>query len=117
MPKPVLRLPCSRLVIFKILIRIYMFWPPMAAFMATVLSRLCPTPQAKDLEEPFRHEVFKMLKAEGKINDVVIENMMNPASGGTDSTCTAATLSGRTMKRVWKIWRATSSEPPFLKSA
>ena len=25
----------------------------------------------------FRHEVFKMLKTEGKINDVVIENMMN----------------------------------------
>ena len=39
--------------------------------------KACPTPQAKDLEEPFRHEVFKMLKAEGKINDVVIENMMN----------------------------------------
>jgi hypothetical protein len=31
--------------------------------------KACPTPQAKDLEEPFRHEVFKMLKAEGKIND------------------------------------------------
>jgi hypothetical protein len=39
--------------------------------------KACPTPQAKDLEEPFRHEVFKMLKAEGKINDVVIENMMS----------------------------------------
>jgi len=25
----------------------------------------------------FRYEVFKMFKAEGKINDVVIENMMN----------------------------------------
>ncbi len=37
----------------------------------------CPTPKAKDLEEPFRHEVFKMLKAEGKITDVVIKNMMN----------------------------------------
>ena len=69
--------PTARRVIFKILIRIYMLWPPPAAFMATVLSRLVPTPQAKDLEEPFRYEVFKMLKAEGKINDVVIENMMN----------------------------------------
>jgi hypothetical protein len=39
--------------------------------------KACPTPQAKDLDEPFRYEVFKMLKAEGKINDVVIENMMN----------------------------------------
>ena len=29
--------------------------------------KACPTPQAKDLEVPFRHVVFKMLKAEGKI--------------------------------------------------
>jgi hypothetical protein len=29
------------------------------------------------LEKLFRYEVFKMLNAEGKINDVVIENMMN----------------------------------------
>jgi len=59
--------------------------------------KACATPQAKDLEEPFRHEVFKMLKAEGKINDVVIANMMNPACGGTDSTCIAAMLFGHTM--------------------
>ena len=39
--------------------------------------KACSTPQAKDLEEPFRHEVFKMLKAEGKITDCIIENMMN----------------------------------------
>jgi hypothetical protein len=44
-----------------------------AAFM------VCPPPDTGDLEELFRYEVFKMLKAEGKINDVVIENMMNPA--------------------------------------
>jgi hypothetical protein len=74
--------------------------------------KACPTPQAKDLEEPFRYEVFKMLKAEGKINDVVIENMMNwpPArracrayaseSATADSTCTAAMPYGRTMKKV-----------------
>jgi hypothetical protein len=31
--------------------------------------KACPTPQAKDLEEPFRPEVFKMLKTEGKIYD------------------------------------------------
>jgi hypothetical protein len=90
--------------------------------------KACPTPQAKDLEEPFRHEVFKMLKAEGKINDVVIENMMNwpPArrayrayaseSTTAGSTCIAAMPFGRTMKRAWKIWRATSSEPPFPRS-
>ncbi len=36
-----------------------------------------PPPNTGDLEELFRYEVFKMLKAEGKINDVVIGNMMN----------------------------------------
>ena len=32
--------------------------------------KTCPTtPNPKDLEDLFRYEVFKMLKAEGKIND------------------------------------------------
>ena len=39
--------------------------------------KTCPTPNPKDLEDLFRYEVFKMLKSEGKINDLVIENMMN----------------------------------------
>lgn len=39
--------------------------------------KACPTPNPKDLEDLFRYEVFKMLKFEGKINDVVIENMIN----------------------------------------
>jgi hypothetical protein len=55
----------------------------------------------EDLEDLFRHEVFKMLKTEGKINDVVIENMMNPAYGGTGSTCIVVKPFGRTMKRAW----------------
>ncbi len=38
--------------------------------------RVNPAPNPKDLEDLFRYEVFKMLKAEGKINDTVIENMM-----------------------------------------
>ena len=38
---------------------------------------VCPPPDTVELEKLFRYEVFKMLKAEGKINDVVIENMMN----------------------------------------
>ena len=45
---------------------------------------VCPTPaghvvkcNAKDLQEAFRYEVFKMLKAEGKITDALIENMLN----------------------------------------
>ncbi len=49
--------------------------------------KACPTPQAKDLEEPFRYEVFKMLKAEGKITDVVIENMMNWHHSGFNVYC------------------------------
>ncbi len=48
--------------------------------LLTKLSR-CAWPPARRptarREELFRHEVFKMLKAEGKINDVVIGNMMN----------------------------------------
>ena len=39
--------------------------------------KTCPTPNPKDLEDLFRYEVLKMLKSEGKINDGVIENMMN----------------------------------------
>jgi hypothetical protein len=71
---------------------------------------VCPPPNTGDLEELFRHEVFKMLKAEGKINDVVIGNMMNwpPARRGyracasesttVDLTFIAGKPFGRTMK-------------------
>ena len=34
-------------------------------------------PDARQLEEAFQHAVFKMLKAEGKITDAIIENMMS----------------------------------------
>ena len=34
-------------------------------------------PDTGELEKLFRYEVFKMLKAEGKINEFIIENMMN----------------------------------------
>ena len=36
-----------------------------------------PAPAARDLEDLFRYEVLKMLKAEGKINDAVIKNMLS----------------------------------------
>ena len=36
----------------------------------------CPPTKTADIEELFRHEVFKMLKAEGKINDTVIEKIL-----------------------------------------
>ena len=38
---------------------------------------VCPPPDTGELEKLFRYKVFKMLKAEGKITDCVIENMMN----------------------------------------
>jgi hypothetical protein len=92
---------------------------------------VCPPPDTVELEKLFRHEVFKMLKAEGKINDVVIENMMNwppaplPArrayrpegrayaseSATADSTCNVVKPFGRTMKRGWPpARRAYASE-------
>jgi len=78
---------------------------------------VCPPPDTGELEKLFRYEVFTMLKFESKITDVVIENMMNPAGGGTDSTCTVVKPFGRTMNKVLKIKPATSSERLFLKSA
>jgi hypothetical protein len=81
---------------------------------------VCQPPDTGELEELFRYEVFKMLKAEGKITDVVIENMMNqpPArrayrayaseSATADLMCFAARPSGRTIKKVLRTWRAKS---------
>ena len=44
-------------------------------------------PCAKDLEHAFRQEVFKFLKKNGKINDAVIENMMNWHHSGFNIYC------------------------------
>ena len=72
--------------------------------------RVCPPPDTGALEKLFRHEVFKMLKAEGKVTDCIIENMMNwpPArrayrayaseSATADLMFIAAEPFGRTMK-------------------
>ena len=46
-----------------------------------------PPPDTGELEKLFRHEVFKMLKAEGKITDVLIENMMNWRHSGFNVYC------------------------------
>ena len=46
-----------------------------------------PKPSPNDLENAFRREVFKMLKNEGKINDFVIENMMNWHHSGFNAYC------------------------------
>jgi ribosomal protein S27E len=48
---------------------------------------VCPPPNTRDLEELFRYEVFKMLKSEGKITDVIIENMMNWRHSGFNVYC------------------------------
>ena len=52
-----------------------------AAFM------VCSPPDTGELEILFRYEVFKMLRAEGKITDVVIENMMNWHHSGFNVYC------------------------------
>jgi hypothetical protein len=44
-------------------------------------------PEPKDLEELFRYEVLKMLKAEGKISDAVIENMLSWCHSGFRVYC------------------------------
>ena len=49
--------------------------------------RVNPAPNPKDLEDLFRYEVFKMLKAEGKINDAIIENMMQWHHSGFNVYC------------------------------
>ena len=48
---------------------------------------VCPTPDGKALEELFRYEVFKMLKAEGKISDALIENLMSWRHSGFNVYC------------------------------
>ncbi|MCP4184316.1 MAG: IS91 family transposase, partial [Hyphomicrobiales bacterium] len=51
---------------------------------------VCPPPSTGELEELFRYEVFKMLKYEGKINDSVIENMVNWRHSGFNVYCGSA---------------------------
>jgi hypothetical protein len=46
-----------------------------------------PVPAPKVLQELFRHEVLKMLKAEGKINDTVIKNMLGWRHSGFNVYC------------------------------
>ncbi len=46
-----------------------------------------PSPDAKQLEELFRLEIFKMLKKEGKITNFIIDNMMSWANSGFNVYC------------------------------
>ena len=53
----------------------------------TAFTVVCPQPDTGALEKLFRYEVFKMLKAESKINDVITENMMNWHHSGFNVYC------------------------------
>ena len=46
--------------------------------------------QTKDLKEPFRLEVFKKLKVDVKVNDVVIESIANWHHSGFNVYCSKA---------------------------
>ena len=46
-----------------------------------------PAPEPIDLQDLFRYEVLKMLKAKGKINDAVIENMLGWRHSGFNVYC------------------------------
>ncbi|MBS4032260.1 MAG: transposase [Clostridiales bacterium] len=46
-----------------------------------------PEPNPKELEHAFRREVLKLLKAEGKITDLVIENMLSWYHSGFNVHC------------------------------
>ncbi len=61
-------------------------------------------PNTKDLEDAFKHKVFNMLKAEGKINDAVIENMIGWHN--IFSIFIANIPSDLMMKKAWEIWHA-----------
>jgi hypothetical protein len=74
-----------------------------------------PDPEPKDLMELFRYEVLKMLKAEGKINDAVIENMLSWRHTAA-LTCTANPPYGPTTTKALRLWRAISSAPVFPKN-
>jgi hypothetical protein len=46
-------------------------------FLSDGSFQMAPGIMAQDLEQAFQHEVFKMLKKEGKINDAIVENMLS----------------------------------------
>jgi len=58
-----------------------------AAFM------VCPPPDTSELEKLFRYELFKMLKAEGKITDVIIYDMKNWRHSGFNVYCRSQNMS------------------------
>ena len=56
-------------------------------FSGTGSFTVAPAAKTVDVQKLFRYEVFKMLKAEGKITDAVIENMMGWRHSGFNVYC------------------------------
>lgn len=54
------------------------------------IFHVTPGVKPHDLEDLFRYEVFKMLRAEGKITDAVIENMLSWHHSGFNVYCGSA---------------------------
>ena len=59
-------------------------------FSGNGIFQVAQRPNPKDLEHRFRYEVLKMLKAEGKINEAVIENMLSWHHSGFNVYCGSA---------------------------
>jgi len=51
------------------------------------IFRVGRRPNPKDLEDIFRHEILKMLKSEGKVNNTIIENMLSWHHSGFNVYC------------------------------
>jgi hypothetical protein len=48
---------------------------------------VCKSPDHQIVEEMFRREVFKILKSEGRIGDMLIDNLMNWRHSGFTVYC------------------------------
>lgn len=63
---------------------------------------VCPAPDTGEPEKLFRYEVFRMLKSEGKITDVVIENMKNWCHSGFNVYCSKTIWPHNEVRRRWR---------------
>lgn len=75
-----------------------------------------PRPNPSDLETAFRLEVLKMLKNEGKITGLIIENMLSWHHSGFNAYCGEA-ISGPPTKKGLNGWRNTLSGRLLRKNA
>ena len=82
-------------------------------FYGEGMFRVSPSFKLKDLEEIFRHKVFKMLLSKEKITQDLIDMLMKCAI--RDSTSSVAPGSNLARKGPWKTWLATLSVHPSPK--